>query len=245
MKAKKICMVISVTLFILGLAFAGLFTFKDIVPDEIEQLLVNLSIGLSTGGLVALLIEIPLTLSAIAYNKRLLKTNSYHTFRSCRALLVMLDTFQDEEVSISESFCTSYIDETANFAFHLLNLDPHMYLNLVKQKQIKRFIEIIDDFTMQRGFIDNKLKIKINTMSIQSLEVGNGMPRITSKDVKYELEQIKSKITPLCDIIHNTLNLVLDKNELQIWQRQLEILDNKTERVRLLLQSKIKEGQLT
>ena len=137
MKAKKIVMTISLFLFVLGLLLAFKFTFTNAVCKEWEQILVNMSIGLSTGGLVALLIEIPMTASTIAANKRLLKTNSYHVYYGCAALITLLESAcENEDKPIYENFCTPVFDRINHFVLPLLNIDPHIYQNSVKREKI-------------------------------------------------------------------------------------------------------------
>lgn len=242
MKAKKIAMIISFGLSILGLLLAFIFTFTNAAFGKMEQLLVNLSIGLSTGGLVALLIEIPMALSTIAVNKRLLTLNGFHTYRSCAILVTLVDTAcKNEGAPIYKAFCTSHIDKINYFALPLLNLDPHMYINSVKRKKIIRFIETISNFTLQREAMEAGLQIKINIEQIRSLQAGKRELPIASRDVKYELEQIKGQVVPICDTINDCMSLVLNEKELNIWHKQLEYINKDMERIQANLQANLKE----
>ena len=55
MKAKKIVMVISILLFVIGFSAAFVLFSTSGINPELRELLINISIGIGTGGLVAAL----------------------------------------------------------------------------------------------------------------------------------------------------------------------------------------------
>jgi hypothetical protein len=113
-----------------------------------------------------------------------------------------------------------------------MSLDPHMYFCKTKRKQIKLLKNYINDFISQRDTIENAFVIKMLTLKIEkgkkriaALEKGqyySNDDTIFASDVKTELMEIKSRIIPLCEIIMNTMNLVLSKKELQGWNTQIK-----------------------
>ena len=239
MKAKKISMLISISLFILGILFAFLLTAtsgKTFVV-EWEQLLVNLSIGISTGGLVALLIEIPLTHSLIGANKSLLTANSLYAYMYSVQLTALVDTFcADEKKTMFDEFGTDVIKGIVQFAMPLLNLDSHMYFCKTKQKQISAYVGYINGFLLTGSNINNPLKLKMTCLEkagiereLEALQRGERYfadKTILSSEVRLELLEMKNNIKPLCDIIINTMNLVLSKKELKHWVSQITVVND-------------------
>ena len=189
MKAKKIVLTISLILFVLGISMALLFTLRNVISEDMTALFVNISIGLATGGLVAMLIEIPMTISAIATNKWILTANGFHVYLRCEMLITRIDMVNKyESTRIYEDFCKSLIDDVNYFSLPLLNLDKHMYINSVKRRKIASIVNTLSDFVMHRKVVESGLRIKIMSYKMQSLKAGEGGdPHITSKDVKYEL----------------------------------------------------------
>jgi len=236
MKAKKIAMFISMTLFLLGLLLAFLFTVKNgnIFANKWEQLYINLLVGISTGGLIALLIEIPLFISNIGVNKHLLKSNGHYTYTLCARFTTLIDNVcQNEKELISKDFCAYFFQLITQFLIPLMSLDPHMFFCSCRRKKINHFKSMVNTFLLSRDSIDSVLKIKISELEraiiekrIQLKQNGSNdyLPlTTTSKDVKYELQDIKNQILPLCASISDTMNLCLSKKELQIWQDQVQM----------------------
>ena len=239
MKAKKISMLISISLFVLGVSFAFLLTATrgKLFIAEWEQLFINLSIGISTGGLVALLIEIPLTHSLIGANKRLLTANSLYAYMYSVQLIALVDSFcADEKKEMFGKFGEDVIGGIMQFAMPLMNLDPHMYFCKTKQKQISAYVNYINGFLLNGSNFNSSLEIKMlrlriaqNQNKIDALERGEFYVEnriIFSSEVRSELLEIKNNIKPLCDIIINTMNLVLNKKELQQWASQITVVND-------------------
>ena len=115
-KAKKISMVISMFLFILGLVSSTFLAFTNTLDANWNQLLQNLSTGISTGGLVAVLIEIPLSFSNINAHKQLLLVNSLYAYIPCIQLIDLIDkAYQDENTPMYENFCSNLIQKITQF----------------------------------------------------------------------------------------------------------------------------------
>ena len=238
MKAKKISMLISISLFVLGVSFAFVLTATSgkVFIAAWEQLFINLSIGISTGGLVALLIEIPLTNSLIGANKRLLTANSLYVYMYSVQLTALVDTFcADEKKMMFDKFGEDVIKGITQFAMPLMNLDPHMFFCKTKQKQISAYVGYINGFLLNGSNLNNPLKIKMGSLNIARLEREMGAIQrgerysedktIFSSEVRVELLEMKNNIKPLCDIIINTMNLVLNKKELQQWASQITVVN--------------------
>lgn len=253
MKAKKISMTISVSLFVLGLLLAFCFTLINVVSYDLKPLLINLSIGIATGGLVAVLIEFPFAFAQIGNNKQLLSLNSIYIYMCCIAFTDLIDkTCQDEKAIVQDKVYDNLFQQIVQFATPLVSLDPHIYFCACKRKQIYRFTWTIHNFIMQRNSFDLNLQNKIRELKIKNFEAkleiiekseqailsgqfhqswhngSNDDPQYvtTSKDVKDELQEIKNKILSLWYTIDNTMNIVLSKKELQKWQREKQLCDH-------------------
>jgi len=238
-KAKKISMLISISLFVLGVSFAFILTATSgkLFRIEWEQLLINLSIGISTGGLIALLIEIPLTHSLIGANKRLLTANSLYAYMYSVQLMTLVYTFcADEKKMMFDKFGEDVIRGISQFAMPLMNLDPHMFFCKTKQKQISAYLGYINVFLLNGSNLNNPLKIKMGSLNIERLEremeaIQRGErysedKTIFSSEVRVELLEMKNNIKPLCDIIISTMNLVLDKKELIKWLADVNVVND-------------------
>ena len=235
-KAKKISMVISIFLFILGLVSSAFLAFTNTLDANWNQLLQNLSLGISTGGLVAVLIEIPLSFSNINAHKQLLLVNSLYAYIPCIQLIDLIDkAYQDENTPMYENFCSNLIQQITQFVTPLLNLDPHMYFCSCRRNQIDHFKSGINNFLMQRDIIDSCLRMKLINLKIEGLaasvqsgqsgfctDLGNVL---TSKNVRDELQEIKSNILPLLDAMDDTMRLVLSEKELKTWQNQTQFMN--------------------
>ena len=251
MKARKISMTISALLFVAGLFSAFILSCRGLVSGDMGQLWLNLSIGLATGGLVALLIEFPLTYSVIGANKHLLTANGYYAYVHAETFVTLIDAAcENEDMPIYEKFCEKSLTKIQQSLLPMIRLDKHMYFCRCKQKQVDSLIWGMHSFLMNADIIDNALKIKLNKLEIESLQkqiaantheerlqLGNSH-KLTTQDVKAELIGIRSEILPLLNSIESTMNLVLNKRELAQWRKQLEDATATLQERKLAFQSK-------
>lgn len=237
MRAKKISMIISVLLFVLGLTLACVFTFAKNIFLDWQQLLINLSLGISTGGLVAVLIEIPMAHSSIGANIRLLEANSLYVYMYSVQLIALIEMFcKDEKREMFDKFGSDVIEKIIYFSTPLLNLDSHMYFCKTKQKQILVYIDYINRFILSNSELDISLKIQMSVLRKKQLEAEmeaskkgeyySGSKIVFSSDVRTELLEMKNKIKPLCDAINITMSLVLNKKGLHRWHEQKRIIND-------------------
>ena len=80
MKAKKIVMLISLILIIVGLTLAFLFTFRIKIELKLGKLLVNIFIGIASGAVVVFLTDISSFCISAKSSRVFLQTNSYHSY---------------------------------------------------------------------------------------------------------------------------------------------------------------------
>jgi hypothetical protein len=224
MKAKKISMVISISLFLIGVLLSIILTITsgNIFIDKWEMLLISSSIGISTGGLVAVLIEVPLAYANINSAKNFLESNGFYTYVYCQQLLLVIDDYiQNENKSISREFFTYQIEKINQSTIPFMHLDPHIYFCACRRKQIERFKRNINDFLMNKEYIELPMRIRILELKICATESGKNH-LISSKDVKHELYEIKNKIIPLCDFINDTMELCLRQKKYDEWSMNVQ-----------------------
>jgi len=226
MKAKKVIILISISLFIVGFILAILI--NNVSDTKWGILWVSLSIGISTGGLVAFLIEIPSISRTIYAHKQLLQANGLYTYQFCKSFISSIDRdLRDDNKTIFEERCSHSIQQIIQFAMPLLNVDSHIFTCACKRKQINFLKWSVHNFLLHREAIDSQLKSKILKTKIQLINSsGNLYPEITTKDVKCELQEIRNNIFQFCNVITCTMGLVLSKKELQKWQIDIQNVED-------------------
>ena len=236
MKAKKISMTISAFLFVAGLISAFVLSCRGLVGGDMGQLWLNLSIGLATGGLVALLIEFPLTYSIVGGNKHLLIANGFYVYAHAATLVALIDdACENEDTPVYKHFCKSALGKINNFALPMLRIDRHMFSCRSKRKQVDILIGELHNFIMNIDTVDSRLKIKLIELDMAVLErriiseplaehsEHENTRSFKSRDVKAELIEIRSRILPLMNSINNTMNTTLSKKELERWHKDIAV----------------------
>lgn len=223
MKAKKIVMLISIILIIVGLTLAFLFTFKIGVEPKLDKLLVNILVGITSGALVALLTAIPSFCIDRRSSKSFLRTNIYHTYMYGMIFIATIDkNCKEGKMYIPENFGESSMQNILQVLIPLLHFDVHTFFSKCKRKQIELLILAINNFYLQREAIFCKLKIKLSLLKIQAIDSGVTNSEFTANDVKYELLEIRNEISSLCNTINNTMYPVLSNKEYKKWQMDIQ-----------------------
>lgn len=228
MIAKKISITISIILFILGILLAfALSTFIEIANFELRSLLINICIGISTGGLVAFLIEWPFTTANIKSNKDLLKSKGLSAYISCVQLVYFIDEVcQRGKEPISEKIYTHFTQKISEFAMPLLSLDPFIYFYTDKQKQLANLIQAVDIFIMQHGMTDLFIINTIDKLREQCLRPDKNEAYFSAlEEAKKVLNDTKNKVLPLLNSINDTMDLVLSKRDFETWKIRKQFAD--------------------
>ncbi len=222
MKTKRILMAIELALIFLGICGAIFFTNFSSLSQKNNDLFCNVSIGILTGGLVALLIEIPMFAADRTTNKNVLRRNSYYAAMRLKQLIQSIDdACAHPQKEITENFCSRLLQNTVDFLFPLLNMDRAIYLCRTKKKQLELFIDQVHTFFMLRESFDLEFKIAINTIERDVNSSGN-FRQIEAREVITELKEIRHKSVQMVGEIEKTMNLVLNKKELKEWNRYLQ-----------------------
>lgn len=233
MKARKIVMSISLLLFVLGISCAIFFTFSNRFAEEWVGLLTNMAIGLATGGLVAFLIEIPISLSYMSHHKRVLQSNGFHAFMKSTYLIAIIEeTCKSEDMIVPKKHCTVYIDEMMNFLVPMQGFDTHIYVNGIKRRKANLFLDKIGVFVRNRDILEGEMQMKISNNTSVPPELHYCEPWLESKELKSELANIKSVIKGLHDAITDIMETVLNERELGIWRYQISVMNKEMDSFR-------------
>ena len=255
MKAKKISMIISVSLFLLGLSFAFIFNFANVVHSNWQQLLINLSIGISTGGLVAVLIEIPMMHSLLNSNKQNLIDNSLRMYASGLHLTALIDEYCDDENQIVfGNFGEPMIKSMVQFATPLATIDSHMYFSKTKQMAIEFYIDDINRLLLETNL---NRRIESKTLILQTKrtvtreekmedihekdEIDSCDELVFSVDVLRELLKMRHDIDTLFDMMFNTMNLILSKKDNKKWHSRAMSIERENQKIRKIYEKSNKE----
>ena len=225
MKAKKIVMVISILLFVIGFSAAYVLFSTSGINPELRELLINISIGIGTGGLIAALIETPMIYSSYKSNKTLLWSSLYAN-RTVLSFIKIIDDYSNNNKEITSGIFKYPINKIVEFAKPLIYLEPNMFCCRAKQKQIGHFLFYVNDYILISDALDNKLNMKITEITkaffeekIRQMEAGTHTS-VYSSSVIDELKEMKIQLIKFNEVINTTMGLVLTKKEYRAWYEQ-------------------------
>lgn len=217
-------MVIEFVILVIGVIFSFYLEFKSDLSAEMKNLLCNLSIGLSTGNMVAFLIEIPQTISLKKQNLSILTYNSFYIYMYFNQLASEIEKLlNNQNNKYNNSFTKYYFEKIAQHILPVLNLDEKIFCFNIKNTKIKELKKELNYFKTIN--IQSHLTSKFCTILLESKD-SNSLFTVTNGMVAPELKDLLVKINTYIKLVDDVMKLALNKKQLKKWTDDTIIIRN-------------------